>query len=418
MILKFRLKNYRSFKDEVIFWMNAGPSTYGEGWVIQDNPLEGGNFGRVLRAASIHGANASGKSNLIRAISDLKKFVVNPPKMGQPIRSYDPFRFHDRTASEAQIWELEFVNKDKHHFSYFLEILAHRVVAERLLIFGDDGERLLLNRNGNAEADSLSDSANILGPESTQLKVFGNQAALSRFGEDVPDELISRAYLYISEIEILNPTNPIMAEKLWGGIAESLAESPSLHTKLNQLIRIADTGILRFVTDLDTQKDSSTSKYSLYGIHAKLADDGNQNGEETRLPLQQESTGTQVLVTVGTKVLQVLDTGGVLFVDELETSFHPFVSRLLVSLFQSPRINSKSAQLIFSTHDTNLLDRRLLRRDQIWFVEKDEYGISTLYSLADFEDIPDDGEFEPMYLAGRLGAIPDIGSIEAQFEEA
>lgn len=414
MLIKVGVTNYRSFKGNAVLLLAASTSTYGESWVIQD---EDPSIGRVVRVASIHGANASGKSNLIRAVSDLKKFILNPPKVGQTIRSYDPFKFHSSSNEGEQSWEIEFVSQDRNHFKYHLGIRSDRVVTERLWVLEGGSETILIQRDSSSENDSLSDVAHIFGHDqvAVNVNVFSNQAALSRFGEVEPDERISRAYIYFTNMEILNPTNSNMAKGSWGKLAESFTDAPENLARLNHLIQLADIGILRFVPDLSLGEDAIGTRHTLYGVHGKLTDDEGEIDGEVRLPLQEESIGTQVLVTVGAKILQVLEAGSIIFVDELETSFHPFISRMLVSLFQNPAINVHQAQLVFSTHDTNLLDRRLLRRDQMWFVEKDKFGVSQLFSLADFEDVQNDEEFEAMYLAGRLGALPNIGYMEEFF---
>ena len=118
---------------------------------------------------------------------------------------------------------------------------------------------------------------------------------------------------------------------------------------------------------------------------------------------------------LGGRLLQAIEDGEVIFVDELETNFHPYLSKLLVSLFQNPRINKKNAQLIFTTHDVTLLDKTLFRKDQVWFTEKDIYGATNLYSLQDFSDVREDTPFDKWYLAGKFGGIPNIKSLESLF---
>jgi AAA15 family ATPase/GTPase len=115
---------------------------------------------------------------------------------------------------------------------------------------------------------------------------------------------------------------------------------------------------------------------------------------------------------LGGKILRTLEKGGLMIVDELDTSLHPFITKMIVMIFQSETTNPKNAQLIFTTHDVSLLDRDLIRRDQVWIAEKNEKGSTELYSLQDF-DVREDTPFEKWYLAGKFGGLPKIKSIES-----
>ncbi len=126
--------------------------------------------------------------------------------------------------------------------------------------------------------------------------------------------------------------------------------------------------------------------------------DGKLLAQEATLPLAEESNGVRTLFTFGGRILETLQEGGSIFVDELETSLHPYLSKLLVLLFQSERINKKKAQLIFTTHNTNLLDRTIFRKDQVWFAEKDEFGAHRSLLLQDFPDVREDTPFDKWYL--------------------
>ena len=131
------------------------------------------------------------------------------------------------------------------------------------------------------------------------------------------------------------------------------------------------------------------------------------NQEEAEFPLAEESAGTAALFSLLVPALSALESGGTLFIDELDSSLHPLLALELVRLFNDEKRNPFGAQLIFNTHDTNLLDRSVLRRDQVWFTEKDSTGASHLYSLTDFKPRRNEN-FKRGYLQGRYGAIPFI----------
>ncbi|HQP45652.1 MAG TPA: ATP-binding protein, partial [Flexilinea sp.] len=144
-------------------------------------------------------------------------------------------------------------------------------------------------------------------------------------------------------------------------------------------------------------------------IHRKLCENG--AFEETKFDLTDESEGTQKLFYLSGPIIDTLIGGKVLFIDEIEARLHPLLTRKLISLFHSKELNPHHAQLIFATHDTNLLSNKLFRRDQIWFVEKDEEGASHLYSLAELK-VRNDASFGSEYLQGRYGAIPIFGEFK------
>ena len=132
---------------------------------------------------------------------------------------------------------------------------------------------------------------------------------------------------------------------------------------------------------------------------------------EMELSFDEESKGTNVLLVLGTVILDILDKGGVFIIDEIDTSLHPRLAKFLALLFTHPIANPKQSQLIFTTHETTFLDKDLFRKDQIWFVEKDDYGASELFSVQDFDEVRENTPFEKWYLAGKFGGLPEIKEI-------
>ena len=151
-------------------------------------------------------------------------------------------------------------------------------------------------------------------------------------------------------------------------------------------------------------------KYQVYAEHNFK----NELGEiqNAHLPIDEESHGTRNTYIIGTLIHQALENGRTILIDELDTSLHTNIVRTFVELFQSPMTNPKGAQLIFTTHDTNIMNQRYMRKDQIWLVEKDKNGVTDLYSLQDFPEAREDTPFEKWYLAGKFGGLPIIPSVE------
>lgn len=154
-------------------------------------------------------------------------------------------------------------------------------------------------------------------------------------------------------------------------------------------------------------------KYEVSTSHA-LYTNGDEIGLET-LALNEESFGTKKLFVIGSLILDTLDDGGVLVIDELDKGLHPLISKLLISLFNSKKNNPKNAQLIFATHDSSLLDLEILRRDQISFVDKEYEGNSIFYKLSDIKGVRKDTPIDKWYLSGRFKAIPVTYDVNLKF---
>ena len=213
-------------------------------------------------------------------------------------------------------------------------------------------------------------------------------------------------------------------------ITELLSKNKILLNRMNALLAHADTGIKAIMIE-EKDEDSfvfpdqidkdikqqilSMYKYKTVAIHNKYIDQ--EPAGEGELPFSEESSGTKQLFTIGGAILDALDKGKPILIDEMDIYLHTNISKMLITLFQNKRINNKNAQLIVATHDVNLLDRTLFRKDQIWFTEKDEYGVSSLYTLQDFTDVREDTPFDKWYMAGKFGAVPVIKSLENLFDD-
>ena len=212
-------------------------------------------------------------------------------------------------------------------------------------------------------------------------------------------------------------------------ITEMFSKNQILLNRMNALLTYADTGIKAimiqekdedsFVFPDEIGKDLkqqliSKYKYKTVAIHNKFND--LKPAGEGELPFNEESSGTKQLFTIGGAILDALDKGKTILIDEMDIYLHTNISKMLITLFQNKKINKKNAQLIVSTHDVNLLDRTLFRKDQIWFTEKDKYGVSSLYTLQDFTDVREDTPFDKWYMVGTFGAVPVIKSLETLFD--
>lgn len=430
MILNIQLQNYRSFKEEVNFSLVAESSKSKEHNVFTQPLAKGEDSVRLLKTAMLFGANASGKSNLLRAIFEFTKFIgKSKPKAGDPIPFYDPFQFAAETQGAAIHFKIEFALKDCIKYSYQLAFDQQNILSEKLSYYPNKKETILFTRSTPQAAQPLIHTGK-LGPSLSgkEVNLFHNQPFLSKFGDDIPHELITPVYIYLTHIDVINACNSRLLTELFNETQKNIATNPTLTQKLSELLRFADTGLQgvtvqerseeQFNFPSDFPKDFrdkliSNNRYQLEAQHPYFEE--NSHKKSISLPFREESRGTNTIFALGGRIIEALNNGDVLFVDEIDTNLHPYLSKLLVSLFQNSHINQQNAQLIFTSHNPILLDRTLFRKDQIWFTEKDEYGISDLYSLQDFADVREDTPFDKWYLAGKFGGIPNLKSLESLF---
>lgn len=431
MILNIELNNYRSFKNGLKFSLIAEPSRTKEQNVFVQQLAHGQESIRLLKTAMLFGANASGKSNLLRAIFEICKFIgKNKPSAGEKIPAYDPFIFATETHNAPVEFKIEFVGKDEIKYSYIIEFNKTYVIKEELSYYPNKKEINLFKRIIPTSSESII-HIGIFGPslKSKDIEVFHNQALLSKFGEEIPNEIITPVYIYMTSIDAINTCNTRMLAQLFNETRSKLATNSALLKRMNELLNFADTGLngvlikeltedqFKFPSDIPLDIKNQfikENKYFMTGQHSLFENNELKRTDEP-LPFMEESKGTNTIFALGGRILQALEKGEILFVDEIDTNLHPYLSKLLVTLFQSPHINKNNAQLIFTSHNPILLDRTLFRRDQIWFTEKDEFGVSELYSLQDFSDVREDTPFDKWYLAGKFGGIPNIMSLESLF---
>lgn len=423
MILQFKIKNFRSYKEETIFSLEANSS---------DQKLEnvlakkvGKQNLKILKASIIYGANASGKSNILRALFELTHLILNKPKIEESLRIYIPFLFDSNNTEKPSEFELTFVGPSDIKFKYKI-VVQKKIILEEELYYYPNGKITKVFIREKYNKDSIVQKG-VLGEAigKKEINVFANQLLLSKFGDDEPHEMLTEVFLYFKTYEIINATNADHKGYINRKVSEDLYDNQNLRKRLAKLIKAADTKIndidIHRLKDeqIDSLNDDvkriiNKNPYVVFGIHDLYKKD-KIIGEEV-LQFEEESTGTQSLYILGGKILRTLESGGVLVVDELDNSLHPFITKMIVMIFQSKKLNKKNAQLIFTTHDVSLLDRDLIRRDQIWLSEKNHQGATDLYSLQDF-DVREDTPFEKWYLAGKFGGLPKIKSIDSIFEE-
>ncbi|MEB3293470.1 MAG: ATP-binding protein [Synechococcales bacterium] len=420
MLIEFSVGNYRSFREPVTLSMVAA------NLVSKDKSLDSSNTFSVekdlklLKSAAIYGANASGKSNLAKALSFMKSFMVNSSRETQSTDEIDvePFRLSTETEEEPSFFELVFLMQGK-KYRYGFEVTAKRVISEWLYYIPKIRETKLFER----QLDSI-ESSKTFNADGVQKRTRSNALFLSvsaQFNVKIAEEILTWV---TDQLKIISGLHD------WAFLhytvdcfvynenrSEIIQFIKKLDLGINSIaIRQEDVSIDSITNDMPDELKKLMPKAERWrtasiGIHHQKFDSNgiSQGVEEFELD-HHESEGTKKIFALAGPLISVLKDGKTLVIDEFDARLHPFMSLAIVKLFNSQETNPKNAQLIFMTHDTNLLSNKVFRRDQIWFTEKNRYGVTDLYSLAEYK-IRNDASFESDYIKGRYGAIPFIGDL-------
>ncbi len=403
MLIEFSVGNYRSFKEVVTFSMVAAPIAMRDSAIDENNLFSATKEIKLLKSAAIYGANASGKSNLVRALSFMKEFAINSV-VGSRITNeidIDLYRLSIDPELEASYFEVVFVIGTA-RYRYGFEVDRQSVKSEWLYQTLRTKESQLFEReNSKIKVFSKFSEGRSLENKTRKNALFLSVAA--QFNGKIAREII----VWLQELNIFNNLdddydNLTIDTLIQGHQTQDLiglVTSLDLGIKDIQMIK---TPVVEF---------PGAISYEIRTGHWKYDRDGNKAATEYFELDEEESAGTQKLFNISGLLINILQLGEILIVDELDARLHPLISCAIVKLFNSPITNPRNAQLIFTTHDTNLLSANMFRKDQIWFTEKDRYGATDLYSLVEYE-IPDDAPFEQDYIAGKYGAIPFIGDLD------
>lgn len=425
MLLEFSVFNYRSIKEEQVLSLIA-ENTEAKPDNVAHIELSSGNKITILKSAVVYGANASGKTNLIKAFNACTLFIKTSASniVADAIKCYDPFLFDQSTISAPTGFKLLFIGKDKIKYLYQFSYNKYEIISESLDYY-PKGQKANLFTRSNQDGDTSHSHLITLSKSVTNQRikkeVFKNQLYLSQFGSAIVHEQLTEVYLYFKEIDIWNSLNSIYTkhnlERLIGELLEPRNEE--LKNRLIKLIRISDTKIesvriSREATPASPGRPVSEKiEYTLFGKHSMF--DHNEKIGDKELPFREESTGSNVLFAIGGFILKKLAVGGILFIDELDNSLHPKLTKFLVKLFNNPISNPKNSQLVCATHEVTLLDKDMFRTDQVWFTEKNNIGATELYSIKDFDGVREGIPFDKWYYNGKFGGEPKIKEIEFIF---
>ena len=403
MLISFKVSNFRSFKDTAELSMKASSSKE-----HPENLTRTDNGAMLLKSVVIYGANAAGKSNLLKALVAALLIIRTSAsrQIDAPIPFIEPFAFSENREKDSS-FEFEFMVGSKRYL-YGFSCSSKKVSEEHLILYSSQRPTKIFSRR-NEKYDFFSlETAKILEPlkeRNTPNKLF--LATATNWNADITKEPL---IWFNKFIDVFDSEQPVL-QSLELYESDMNGDLRKFTTKLlkESDINISDYAIeARTVNDPVSQFDGRImqKQYKVLSRHGIKTDDGRTVMYD--LPMTNESKGTQNLFYLSPQIKRALDNGYVFCVDELDSSMHPTLLRYIIGLFNSNETNPHGAQLIVTIHTTEIMSLKLFRREQIYFVDKDnDTGCSELYSLNEFS-VRLNEDIRKAYLSGRFGAVPDI----------
>lgn len=426
MLVEFRFKNYRSFRDEATLSMEAVGLSSLKNSLIEYNDMN------LLPGVAIFGKNGGGKSNVIRAFWLGVQFIRNAQRLQheKALVPVVPFSLNDYSSNEPTEFEFDYIsNGIKYWYSFAAtrekivrESLFHAPKGQRALVFErkgqefkfteDKAKRKLISQTV-AENQLFFSNACTLNDEAciNAMRWFREDIIFSRAYDDIPRQLLE----YYDDNNMLKAISDY-AKNADFGIEEmsfefenkEVGDDLELPSDISEDMK---TAITSFIQLLSETSNNSEGKLKMGRVKANAKHRGiNSDGQTSlyNLELEDESDGTRKLMSIAPAIESVLRKGGILLVDEIERELHPMLVYFIIAKFMSKKSNPKGAQIIFTTHNIDLMKLEYMRKDQIYFADKNmEDGASELYSVTDFTTKTSDNILKG-YLVGKYGATPNL----------
>jgi len=420
MLLQFSVENFRSFKHKTVLSMEASADKN-----LLDNIVQIKKE-KVLKAAAIFGANAAGKSNLFLALTAaiLMVRVSNFRQIGEPLVQITPFLFDKESALKPTSFEFVFTVNDK-KYVYGFSATTRKICTEYLYVYNSARPTTIFERDESAKVPyrftdyAIQKKLKPLTERNTENKLFLATAS-SWNAEETKEPML----WFMQGINTYDPRYEEKALNIAGNLYENDVDNSLRNFTINLLkeadINISDynftskkipfmpSGPFAPKQEVGTDQQIQGKVYEITAFH--IIEDENGHNEKYSLGMHSESQGTRNLFFMAPIIKRAFETGETVCIDEFDTSLHPTLLVYIVGLFNNPYINKKNAQLIISSHTMSLLDLNEMRRDQIYFIEKNQQtGISDLYSLDEFSPRTRE-DVRKAYLLGRYGSIPEVGA--------
>ena len=417
MVIEFSIENFRSFNNRKTLSMEAASISDFPENIIQTERY------RLLSSAVIYGANASGKSNLLRAMSVMKNIVLsNFEKSSATSIPHDPFLLNTSTVHKPTFYEVVFIAEGI-KYRYGFEVTKDNISSEWLFETKKKAEKPLFIRI----PEGIEVMPNFPEGKNLEEKTRDNALFLSVV-DQFNGQIAKRIIKWFENVKVISG----LSHDNYRAITFAMLDNPQTKQVLTQYYTQLDLGfedlkvskkevsgddlptdipediLKQLISDLEGK-----TMVSLKTMHKVFDADGNEKGLKEFDARRQESAGANKMIDLSGPIFRTLEDGGLLVVDELDAKLHPLLTLSIIKLFQNKEINKLDAQLIFATHDTNILSMSQLRRDQIYFVEKDKFGSTDLYALVEYKNegkVRKDRTFEKDYINGRYGAIPYLSN--------
>jgi len=435
MLVQFRVKNFRSIRDEQVLSMVASSDT-----ALEQNCIQVGEDLRLLRTAAIYGPNASGKSNVILAKKNMRTLVLssNTAQPGKGATPHNPFLLDVRSRNAPTEYEVTYIDDDGIRYQYGFSHNAIQVIEEWLLSYETPKARTLFHRlfvetTGEYEWKWGSTFKG----QKEHLKTNTRKDTLFvSLGAQLNHPVLTSVYNWFMNrfLDMRGGESIGITEKRIADSARVAGESTDLNSLFSGWLRTADPHVQGIVVE-PVDRDELARKYPIpdeatdeerrgyldflvanLGYNTEFLHPVANTDETVRMSLNDESDGTRRYFRLLGPLYDTIKHGITAYVDEIEASLHPLLTRQLVNFLGGDWGLESKAQLIFTTHDTTLLDPCLLRRDQVWFTEKDDTGATRLRPLSDYKGVRKGEALQKGYLSGRYGAIPIVRSYDSFYE--
>lgn len=415
MLIQFNFKNFKSFREEATLDLSATKMTEFSDRVVKI----GGE--KVLPVAAIYGANASGKSNIYNAFEYMAEYVADSFKYGDEEEKFEEFRptpfLFDSTSADAEsVFEVYFTlpgDGSERIYNYGF-CIGREGVTEEWLNSKAKTARKYNTVFYRGTSDNELDLSGFLKKSRDNIQVaLEKQVLIISLGAKLKIAKCKEIRDWFLVNEFADFGDPVTNFFLHRRLPKGFVEDKEVQQKVMEYFAAFDEHIKDFrIEKVSHDEEPKDDIYKINALHKMADSDG-----MAEIPLGLESAGTLKMFALYPELQEVLEKGSVFFVDELNARLHPLLVRNFVLTFLNPEININHAQLVFTTHDTWQLSNQLLRRDEIWFVEKDNRGISELYSLADFVDedgfhIRKDESYQKNYMVGKYGAVPMLKALD------
>jgi len=417
MLIGFTFSNFMSFYGENTFSMKTGKDTQ-----FSELNTTKTKYGELLKSAFVYGANGSGKTNFIKAIDYMKAVVLSElTTQSKNIANIDNFAFSKKSEEVPSLFEIVIIVNGT-QYEYGFELLAGEVNKEYL--YRKNSRKTLVFTRTSPDYNDITIISKDMSNVKNLVKNTRRDNLFLYWANGGNNEIAMSIYNWFDNINIFDAQD---TSYLLNATVDYIEGTSDGTNNVLSLIQSAGVGINDLEIEITVNEDElefiqkavkkryleSFSPGRAVSVMAKhdLYDEAWERIGAVSLPVQLESAGTKKLFEISGPILSTLENGGVVFIDEIDARLHPMLVRHLVMMFNSISQNPNNAQLICNTHDVLLLDEDI-RRDQVYFTEKDEYGVSTLYSLNDFNGVRKDSKILKQYLLGVYGATPKLEDFE------